>query len=110
MIAAFLTIIGYSINDTIVIFDRIRERRGKISTLTPQLINDSINQTLSRTILTSSTVFMAVLILYIMGGPAIRGFAFAMLVGTIFGSYLTVAIAAPILIFGKKKKAVTENK
>ena len=103
MIAAFLTIIGYSINDTIVVFDRIRERRGKLTTLTPELINISINQTLSRTILTSFTVFLAVLILYLLGGTGIRGFSFAMLFGVVFGTYSSVAIAAPILILGGKK-------
>ena len=105
-IAAFLTIIGYSINDTIVIYDRIRENKGKFKILTPQLINDSINQTFSRTVLTSFTVFLAVLIMYIWGGPGIRSFNFAMLIGTFIGSYSTVAIAAPILIFGKKPKII----
>jgi SecD/SecF fusion protein len=111
MIAAFLTIIGYSMNDTIVVFDRIRERRGKLTTLTPEIINLSINQTLSRTILTSFTVFLAVFILYILGGTAIRGFAFAMLFGVVFGTYSSVAIAAPILILGgKKTKAAAADK
>ena len=107
-IAAFLTIIGYSINDTIVIYDRIRENKGKFKTLTPQLINDSINQTFSRTVLTSFTVFLAVLIMYVWGGPGIRSFNFVMLIGTFIGSYSTVAIAAPILIFGKKAKIKIE--
>jgi len=110
MIAAFLTIIGYSINDTIVVFDRIRENRGKLSTVTPQLINDSINQTLSRTILTSFTTFLAVLVMYIWGGPGMRGFSFAMLLGIFFGTYSSIAIAAPVLIFGKKSKAVINKK
>jgi SecD/SecF fusion protein len=109
-IAAFLTIIGYSINDTIVIYDRIRENRGKHKTLTPQLINDSVNQTLSRTILTSFTTFLAVLIMYIWGGPGIRSFNFTMLIGIFIGTYSSVAIAAPILILGKKAKTVVENK
>ena len=110
MIAAFLTIIGYSINDTIVVFDRIRENRGKLSTLTPQIINDSINQTLSRTILTSFTTFLAVLVMYLWGGPGMRGFSFAMLLGIFFGTYSSIAIAAPILILGKKSKAVINKK
>ncbi len=110
MIAAFLTIIGYSINDTIVVFDRIRERRGKLTTLTPELINQSVNQTLSRTILTSFTVFLAVFILYILGGTGIRGFSFAMLFGVVFGTYSSVAIAAPILILGKKSRAAAIDK
>jgi SecD/SecF fusion protein len=109
-IAAFLTIIGYSINDTIVIYDRIRENRGKLSGLTAELINDSINQTFSRTILTSFTVFLAVFIMYVWGGPGIRSFNFVMLIGTFVGSYSTVAIAAPILILGKKAKTAAENK
>ena len=109
MIAAFLTIIGYSINDTIVVFDRIRERRGRLSTLTPELISQSINQVLSRTILTSFTTFLAVLILYLLAGPAIRSFAFAILVGIIIGTYSSIAIAAPILILGKKSKAAVNK-
>jgi SecD/SecF fusion protein len=105
-IAAFLTIIGYSINDTIVIYDRIRENRGKSILLTPKLINDSINQTLSRGILTSFTVFIAVLIMYIWGGPGIRSFNYVMLIGVFIGAYSTIAIAAPILILGKKSKII----
>lgn len=99
VIAAFLTLIGYSINDTIVIFDRIREIRGKDPALTAKMINDSLNQTLSRTILTSGTVFATVIILYIWGGPGIHTFAFAMVVGVISGTYSTVFIAAPMLLW-----------
>lgn len=103
MIAAFLTLVGYSINDTIVIFDRIRENMGgKQGNLTPALINASINQTLGRTILTSLTVFGVVLALYLLGGPVIHGFAFVMVVGTITGSYSTIFIAAPILDWWKR--------
>lgn len=104
MIAAFLTIIGYSLNDTIVVFDRIRENRGKTLTLTPKLINDSINQTLSRTILTSFTTFMVLFIMYAWGGTGMRGFSFAMLVGIIIGTYSSIAIAAPILLLGHKSQ------
>lgn len=103
IIAAFLTIIGYSINDTIVIFDRIRENRGKLDFVSKDLINDSINQTLSRTLLTSFTVFIVLLVMYIYGGAGLRGFTFAMLVGTVAGVYSTVVIAAPILLIGQKK-------
>ncbi|MHC5083585.1 MAG: protein translocase subunit SecD [Planctomycetota bacterium] len=103
MIAAFLTIIGYSLNDTIVVFDRIRENRGKLSVLTPDMISTSINQTLSRTLLTSFTTFMVVLVMYIWGGSGLRGFTFAMLIGIIVGTYSSVAIAAPILLLGEKK-------
>ncbi len=86
VMAALLTIVGYSINDTIVIFDRIREVRGKNPDLTEKMINDSVNQTLSRTILTSGTVLIGTLILYFIGGPGIHPFAFAMLVGLISGT------------------------
>ena len=104
MIAAFLTIIGYSLNDTIVVFDRIRENRGKATTLTPQIITNSINQTLSRTVLTSGTTLLTVLVMYIWGGEGLRGFTFAMLVGIIVGTYSSVAIAAPILLIGAPKE------
>ncbi|HEX3657402.1 MAG TPA: protein translocase subunit SecD [Pirellulales bacterium] len=99
IIAAFLTIIGYSLNDTIVIFDRIREIRGKSLELSAELVNSSINQTLSRTLLTSLTVFLVVLILYAIGGQGIHGFAFALVVGVISGTYSTVYIATPVLIW-----------
>ena len=102
MIAAFLTLIGYSLNDTIVIFDRIRENRGKARLLNPQVITDSINQTISRTILTSFTTFVVVLIMYIFGGPGLRGFTFAIGFGVIIGTYSSIAIAAPILLLGTK--------
>jgi len=104
IIAAFLTIIGYSLNDTIVVFDRIRENRRKAQ-LQPNIINDSINQTLSRTILTSFTTFIVVLIMYIFGGQGLRGFTFAIGVGIIIGTYSSIAIAAPILLIGAKLKA-----
>ncbi|OIO38961.1 MAG: hypothetical protein AUJ72_01765 [Candidatus Omnitrophica bacterium CG1_02_46_14] len=105
--AAILTISGYSINDTVVIFDRIRERRRMgVKESFEQSINISVNQTLSRTILTSMTVFMVVLSLFFYGGEVINDFAFTMLVGLIFGSYSTVYIAAPVLVDwpGSKKK------
>ncbi|MHC4738444.1 MAG: protein translocase subunit SecD [Planctomycetota bacterium] len=104
IIAAFLTIIGYSLNDTIVIFDRIRENRRK-GQLRPQIINDSINQTLSRTLLTSFTTFIVVLIMYIFGGQALRGFTFAIGFGVIVGTYSSIAIAAPILLIGAKRRS-----
>ncbi|HEX4150370.1 MAG TPA: protein translocase subunit SecF, partial [Pirellulales bacterium] len=109
IIAAFLTIIGYSLNDTIVIFDRIREIRGKSTDLTPELVNTSINQTLSRTLLTSLTVFLVVLILYAIGGQAIHGFAFALVVGVISGTYSTVYIATPVLIWLNRSGAKTQR-
>jgi SecD/SecF fusion protein len=104
MIAAFLTIIGYSLNDTIVVFDRIRENKGKSTKLTKEMLNNSVNQTLSRTLLTSFTTFMVVLIMYIWGGPGLRGFTFAMLIGILVGTYSSIAIAAPILLIGGNKK------
>ncbi len=99
IIGAFLTIIGYSLNDTIVIFDRIREIRGKSPIISADLVNMSINQTLSRTLLTSFTVFLVVVILYAIGGQGLHGFAFALVVGVISGTYSTVYIATPVLIW-----------
>ncbi len=99
VVAALLTIVGYSINDTIVIFDRIREIRGKNPDLTEKMINDSVNQTLGRTLLTSGTVLIGTLILYFVGGPGIHPFAYAMLVGLISGTYSTVYIASPVLLW-----------
>jgi len=99
MVAAFLTVIGYSLNDTIVIFDRIRENMGvRGNVLTPQLVNDSINQTLSRTILTGITTIGVLCALFFLGGPEIHGFAFVMLVGIIVGTYSTIFIACPMLL------------
>ena len=104
-VAALLTIIGYSINDTIIIFDRIREnlRRSQKQNL-EKLINDSVNQTLSRTILTSGTTLIVVAALYFMGGGVIHDFAFALLVGFISGTYSTVYIASPILLLLRKSQ------
>ncbi len=100
MVAAFLTIVGYSLNDTIVVFDRIRENRGRLSYATPSVINDSINQTISRTVLTSGTTLLAVGMLYTFGGAGVHGFAFAMLIGVLVGTYSSVAIASPVLMLG----------
>ena len=99
VVAGFLTLIGYSVNDTIVIFDRIREIRGKTPQLTRQMINDAVNQTLSRTLLTGGLTGVVVLILYIWGGEGIHAFAFSMLIGVISGTYSTVFIAAPLLLW-----------
>ncbi|MGH7198218.1 MAG: protein translocase subunit SecD [Candidatus Omnitrophota bacterium] len=99
VLAAVMTILGYSINDTIVIFDRIREhRRLGLRETFEELVNNSVNQTLSRTILTSLTVFMVVVCLYFFGGEVINDFAFTMMVGLISGTYSTVYIAAPVLV------------
>ncbi|NNG06974.1 MAG: protein translocase subunit SecF, partial [Desulfobacteraceae bacterium] len=100
IIAAFLTIVGYSLNDTIVVFDRIREnyrrfrRRG-----IEDVINASINETLSRTILTSTTTLIVVIALFILGGGVIHDFAFAILVGILVGTYSSIFVASPILLF-----------
>lgn len=99
IVAALLTIVGYSLNDTIVIFDRIREIRGRNPQLTMEMVNDSVNQTLSRTLLTALIVFITVVILYAMGGEGIHGFAFCMLVGTLVGCYSTIYIASPLLLW-----------
>ena len=101
VIAAFLTLIGYSVNDTVVIFDRIRENRqargGVVGSL-PQLINDSVNQTLSRTILTSFLTWLSCVSIFLFGGPALRDFSFVLVVGIIIGTYSTIYIASPILV------------
>ena len=98
-VAAFLTIIGYSLNDTIVVFDRIREVRGKSPKLTSKMINDSVNQTLSRTLLTSGTTILTLIVLYIWGGEGIHAFAFALLFGIITGTYSSIFVAAPVLLW-----------
>ena len=101
-VAALLTLVGYSVNDTIVVFDRIREVRGKNPRLTPEMINDSVNQTLSRTILASLTMWLVVIVLYIFGGEGVHLFAFVMVVGVIVGTYSSIYIASPLLlIFGE---------
>jgi SecD/SecF fusion protein len=99
VVAALLTIVGFSINDTIVIFDRLRELRGKAKFVTGEMVDRAVNQTLSRTILTSGTALLAVLVLYLLGGPGIHAFAFTMLVGVISGTYSTVYIAAPLVVW-----------
>lgn len=104
IVAAFLTLVGYSINDTIVLFDRLREVKGKSPKLTAEMINLSINQTLSRTILTAVTVFMVVVVLYFLGGPSIHGFAFSLVVGVFVGTYSSVFIAAPVMLWMSDSK------
>jgi len=97
VVAALLTIVGYSINDTIVIMDRIRENRGKVPIASARIVNLSINQTISRTVLTSFTTILAVVIMYAAGGTGIRPFAYTLLIGLICGTYSTIAIAAPMV-------------
>ncbi len=99
IVAAFLTIIGYSVNDTIVVFDRIREIRGKDPDLTRKMVNDSTNQTLSRTLLTSFTVLLVVVVLYLFGGEGVHGFAFVLIVGVATGTYSSIYVASPILLW-----------
>lgn len=98
VVAALLTIIGYSLNDTIVVFDRIRETKGKAPRLTGEMINISINQTLSRTLLTSLTTLIVVLLLYAFGGEGIHAFAFALVIGVMVGTYSSIFVASPILL------------
>jgi SecD/SecF fusion protein len=98
IVAALLTIIGYSVNDTIVVFDRIRETRGRLGLVTADIVNASINQTLSRTIMTVFTVFVVIVIAYIFGGSSIRGFNYCMVVGALTGCYSSIAIASPLLL------------
>jgi len=108
IVAAILTITGYSVNDTIVIFDRVRENlRGMRRDSLEHVVNTSVNQTLGRTIITAGTTFLAVLALFLFGGEVLEGFAFTMLVGIISGTYSTVFIAAAIAIIlsGKQAKA-----
>jgi preprotein translocase subunit SecF len=105
VVAAILTITGYSVNDTIVIFDRVREnlrsrRRDPLS----QIVNQSVNQTLGRTVITAGTTFLSVLALFLFGGEALEGFAFTMLVGVVSGTYSTVFIASAIAIILSQQK------
>ncbi len=104
VIAALLTLVGYSMNDTIVVFDRIREnvRLNKRENFLA-LVNRSINQTLSRTILTSGLTFLAVLSLYLFGGEVIHGFSLVLVVGVIIGTYSSIAIASPVLVFWRQR-------
>ncbi len=99
VVAAFLTLIGYSVNDTVVVFDRVRENREK-SRRAPlaELVNHSINQTLSRTVLTAALTFIVVLVLFFLGGEVLRGFSFVMIIGILVGTYSSIFIAAPLVI------------
>ena len=108
-IAALLTVIGFSMNDTVIVFDRIREySKGSKASDKGTIINRAINDTLSRTIMTSLTVFLVLLILFIFGGEVTRGFAFAMLIGVITGTYSSIFVAAPILVDFAKDKPLGE--
>ena len=106
LVGAFLTIAGYSINDTIVVFDRIREglrnQRGDQNTI----MNVAINSTLSRTILTSLTTLLTVISLYLFGGPSLKAFSFAIIIGVIVGTYSSIFVASPIVAFWAKLKGI----
>jgi preprotein translocase subunit SecF len=104
IIAAFLAIIGYSLNDTIIVYDRIRENLGKYNKESfTFILNRSINETLSRTIITSGTTLLVVLSLFVLGGGVIHNFAFAMLVGILVGTYSSIFVASPLLLLWQKK-------
>ena len=113
-IAAILTIVGYSINDTVVVFDRIRENHGEMkSSGVSDIYNTSINQTISRTLITSVTTFITALILFLMGGETVKGFIFALLLGIFFGTYSSIFVASPVahdlIKAGEKKKGASKS-
>ena len=102
IVAAVLTIVGYSMNDTVVIYDRIRENLSKFSSLKiGEISNTSINETLSRTIITSATTLLALMSIFVLGGEILRGFALAMIIGVIIGTYSSIFVASPILKYLK---------
>ena len=104
ILAAMLAILGYSLNDTIIIYDRIRENMELHTSIDlPEVLNQSVNQTLSRTVLTSGTTLAALLSLYFLGGPVIQPFAFAMILGVIVGTYSSIYIAAPVLLMLERR-------
>lgn len=106
IIAAFLTIVGYSLNDTVVVFDRIREYTGIFKSETYEhIVNKSINNTLSRTLVTSGTTLFVVTVLFIFGGEVLRGFAFALIIGVLIGTYSSVFVASPIVLELRKRAA-----
>ena len=110
IIAALLTIVGYSLNDNIIIYDRIRENiRAKVSTSLEVVINRSVNQTLSRTLITAGTTFLAVLALYVFGGGVIHDFALTMLIGVVVGTYSSIFVGAPILALFKPRVDTEEQ-
>lgn len=112
IVAAILTIVGYSLNDTIVVFDRIRENLKRMRTKPlEEIINSSINQTLSRTIITGLTTLFALIVLFIFGGSVIRDFAFAIIVGVLVGTYSSIYIASPVLIeWGARAEKLQKRK
>jgi preprotein translocase subunit SecF len=110
VIAALLTLVGFSVNDTIVVFDRIREnRRLHRRESLYKITNDSINQTLSRTTITNGLVFLSVLAMVIFGGEVLRGFSLALTVGVIFGTYSSIAVASPIMVWWEQRLEAAER-
>jgi preprotein translocase subunit SecF len=110
VVAALLTLIGYSMNDTIVVFDRIREnRRSGSREPLAETINRSINQTLSRTVLTSGLTLLTALSLFFFGGPVLRGFSLALVIGIVAGTFSSIFIASPILLAGVQRDAGWNN-
>jgi preprotein translocase subunit SecF len=106
IIAALLTLVGYSVNDTIVIFDRARENlKLKKKDSLSKILNDSLNQTLTRTLISNGTTFLAVLGLYLFGGEVLKGFGFTMVIGILVGTYSTIYIASPIVIWWQNRQA-----
>ena len=112
IVAAVLTIVGYSMNDTVVIYDRIRENLSKFSSLKiGEISNTSINETLSRTIITSLTTILALTSIFILGGEILRGFSLAMIIGVIIGTYSSIFVASPILkYFNVSYKTIAKEK
>jgi SecD/SecF fusion protein len=104
LVAAFLTIVGYSLNDTIVVFDRIREVRGKSPTVSTALVDRALNETLSRTLLTGMTTLIVIFIMYALGGEGLKGFAFCLFMGIVIGTYSSIYIASPVLVWLMNRK------
>ena len=111
IIAAFLTIVGYSLNDTVVVFDRIREYANVFKTEPyPDVVNRSINNTLSRTVITSGTTLLVVITLFIFGGEVLKGFAFALIVGIVIGTYSSIFVASPIVVELRERAGGTASR
>ena len=107
-LTGLLTVMGFSVHDTIVVFDRIRENRGKLASLSAHIINNSINQTLSRTILTSFTTVLVLIVMYIWGGAGLRDFNYVLIIGIVVGTYSSIGIASPLL-FGARTEESKAN-
>ena len=111
IVAAVLTIVGYSMNDTVVIYDRIRENLSKFNKLEiDQVSNLSVNETLSRTLITSVTTLLALFSIFILGGEILKGFSFAMILGVIIGTYSSIFVASPVLRYLKVSSKTLEKK